>query len=226
MVTVLPSLPAQSFAEIESLTSALAGEVENIQIDLVDGVFAPFTSWPFIEPDPAAELARLKTVAETFVLEVDCMVKEPEQYLDTLVALGTKRIIVHLGSTSKYEKIFAHRDMHGYQLGFASTSVVPLSEMMQYVPQLDFVQFMGIKEVGQQGQPFDEAILEHIIAVHSAYPHLEIMVDGSVNAATIPALVEAGVTRLAPGSAIAKQADPLLAYRELAALANSIPKEN
>ncbi len=225
-ITVLPSLPASSFAEIEALASTLKGVVSDFQVDLVDGAFAPFVSWPFTESDPLGTLQNLRELAGDFTLEIDCMVMQPEQYLDQFVVLGAKRIIVHLGSTEAYEDIFRHRDQCGYKLGFASTSATPVAEMMTHIPQLDFVQFMGIREVGQQGQPFDEDIIPHIVAVRSAFPELEIMVDGSVNATTIPALVEAGVTRLAPGSAIAKQSDPLTAYHELTALANSIPKEN
>ena len=39
--TITPSLPAQSFREITMLTDALAGVVPMLQVDIVDGVFAP-----------------------------------------------------------------------------------------------------------------------------------------------------------------------------------------
>ena len=45
--TITPSLPAQSFREITMLTDALAGVVPMLQVDIVDGVFAPHQSWPF-----------------------------------------------------------------------------------------------------------------------------------------------------------------------------------
>ena len=80
---------------------------------------------------------------------------------------------------------------------------------------IDFVQLMGIKEVGRQGQPFAEETFARVKKLRSVYPELEIAIDGGVNQETIPGLAEAGASRLAPGSAIAKQADPKAAYLDL-----------
>lgn len=217
-LSIVPSLPAASREQLEALLTALAGTVREFQIDIVDGRFVPPVSWPFTESDPIAALATLAPWSQKFELEIDCMVTEPYQYLDTLVALGAKRIIVHLGSTTDYLQIIGHAKAHAYRLGFAATADTPLAELETWIPDINFVQLMGIAAVGQQRQPFDVRTLSRARELRVRYPDLEIAVDGAVNSVTIPLLYAAGVNRFAPGSAVAEAADPVLAYEALRTL--------
>lgn len=217
-LSLVPSLPAASFAELAALADALTGVCRELQIDLVDGHFVPHTSWPFTETEPLAALSAVATWRDRFAFEFDCMICRPERYLDTLVSLGATRVVVHIGSTDAYADIIAHARHHGYQLGLAIINDRPLELLLEHIDDIDYVQLMGIAAVGQQGQPFDPRTLVRARALRARYPELEIAVDGSVNADTIPALYAAGVTRFLPGSAIAKQPDPAAAYGKLNAL--------
>ncbi len=217
-VSVVPSFPAPSWVVLQESLRALQGVAHGFQVDMVDGKFAPFTSWPFTDPNPAESLGRLRDWASVYELEIDCMVMEPFQYLDMLVAVGARRIVIHMGSTEVYAEVIAHARTYGYQIGFAATSAVPLEELVTWVPHIDYVQLMGIKEVGQQGQPFDEETLVRAHTLRMQFPDLEIAVDGSVNARTIPRLYAAGVNRFAPGSAITKASDQVAAYHDLVQL--------
>lgn len=222
-ITVLPSLPAHSWAEHEQLAQSLRGVAKEFQIDLVDGIFVDATSWPFMEPkvEWVKLLHKFSKTAEQYLVEFDCMIIEPERYLDTLVEVGAKRMIVHLGSTDAVMDCIAHAKAHGYQLGLALTNDIPLSELNPFLPHIGFVQLMGIAVVGAQGQAFDVRTVPRVEELRAAHPTLEIAVDGSVNEDTIPILKKAGVNRFAPGSAIAKAANPAAAYRELFQLALS-----
>lgn len=212
---IVPSLPAQSFEEIAALAESVVGDVTELQVDIVDGKFVDAYSWPFTEADPIAELDRLIPLVKDFAIEMDCMVIEPEQYLELFVQLGVSRVIMHMRSTEKYDEIIAHAREHGYKIGIAFTNDVPFTEYEALISQIDYVQVMGIAVVGAQGQPFDERTLETVAMLHAKYPDLEIAVDGSVNKDTIVRLKDVGVTRFAPGSAIAKQPDPRAAYHQL-----------
>jgi ribose 5-phosphate isomerase B len=212
---VVPSLPAQSFQEIQKLTTALQGSATEIQIDIVDGFFVPFVSWPFTELDVARELLALKDIARSFALEIDCMCMHPQQYLDTFVALGVQRVIIHVGTTKNYETCIAHARTHGYKIGFGILNTTDRSILATYGEKIDFVQVMGIERIGIQGQAFDPRTLETISFVTETYPHLEVAVDGAVNKDTILELQKAGATRFAPGSAIAQAANPHEAYKQL-----------
>lgn len=217
-VTLLPSYPAPNWAELERMLKALHGEAAEFQIDIVDGQFVPHTSWPFTESDIDEALQKLIPWQTEYVLEFDCMVMQPEQYLDRLVAAGAKRVIIHYGSTEAYTNIAAHSQTHGYTLGLAVTIDVPMEAIIELLPQVSYVQVMGIAKVGQQGQPFADEALERIAALKAYAPDVPVAVDGAVNATTIPALVAAGADRLAPGSALTKAVDPVAAYKQLHAL--------
>ncbi len=123
-----------------------------------------------------------------------------------------------MGSTKEYELIIGDANTHGYKIGFGLTNDIALDFLDQHVKHIDFVQLMGIAKIGKQGQPFDERTLERAKKLSTKYPDLEIAVDGSVNKETIPKLLDHGVTRFAPGSAIASQSDPVSAYKDLLAL--------
>jgi pentose-5-phosphate-3-epimerase len=89
-----------------------------------------------------------------------------------------------------------------------------------YLPFADYVQLMGIYEIGQQGQSLDEAVFEKIAYIKTHYPLLSITVDGSVNEHTIERLKAAGADRFIVGSAITLQDSPLAAYEALNTLIN------
>lgn len=221
-VSVTPSLPAANLDELLALGRALAGVAPELQVDLVDGEFAPARSWPFTDAaDPVASLASLAPLAAAFALEFDCMLCSPERYLDAFAALGAARVVVHHGSTEQLGACATHARAHGYRLGLGVTNDVPLATIEQHLQHVSYVQLMGIAVVGAQGQPFDARTIPRAAELRALYPMLEIAVDGSVNAETIPHLRAAGVNRFAPGSAIARAADPAAAYRALAALARN-----
>ncbi len=205
--TIVPSYPAPSFTALTSLIDVLEGTAQGIQIDMVDGEFAPSVSWPFTEPDPKEAMAQVSKYKDAFILEADCMCLEPLQYLDTLVASGPRRVVIHMESTDAYSLCIAHKDRHDYKLGFAITNDTPIQVLDAYIDGIDFVQVMGIKEIGKQGEPFDTRTLHTVARLRARYPLLEIAVDGGVNADTLHDLKKAGATRFAPGSAIVKADD-------------------
>ncbi len=215
---IVPSYPAPSFAELTRLFDTLKGVTDEVQVDMVDGAFAPSTSWPFTEDDPAAALTELAPYTRDFTIEMDCMIEDPERWLDRFTALGIKRVVVHLGSTDAYEEIIEHARAHRYAIGLALTNDVPLAALDPFVERIDFVQLMGIREVGRQGRPFDEETVARAAKLRAHYPSLDIAVDGGVNERTIPPLLAAGVNRFAPGSDITTAADPAAAFRTLSAL--------
>jgi ribose 5-phosphate isomerase B len=218
VVSIAPSLPAQSFEEIVTLLDSLRGTATEVQIDMVDGVFVPFVSWPFTENDVQAALEKLSPYAHEFALEVDCMCIEPLLYLQTFVTLGVKRVIVHAGTTELYSECVAHAKSNGYKIGLGILNSTPRAFVEEYAHLFDFVQVMGIEHIGVQGQPFDIKTLETVRSLRTAYPTLPIAVDGGVNADTIVKLKVAGANRFAPGSFVSKSLNPVASYKHLTEL--------
>ena len=74
-------------------------------------------------------------------------------------------------------------------------------------PAIDFVQFMGIENIGYQGEPFDERVFEKIRELRERFPDTIISVDGGVSLENADKLIEAGANRLVSGSAIFESGD-------------------
>ncbi|MEL6805908.1 MAG: hypothetical protein AAFO91_19245, partial [Bacteroidota bacterium] len=125
-VTVLPSFPAPDWQSIRTLVTNLQGAASEIQVDMVDGHFASPASWPFTESDPRLALDALKSLRGQIAVEVDCMLMHPEQYLDLFVELGVVRVLVHFGTTERFDEIQAHSMQYGYEVGIAFTNDTPL----------------------------------------------------------------------------------------------------
>ncbi len=222
--SLAPSLPAASYDELEGLLAALRDVTNQIQVDMVDGVFAPSVSWPFTESNPTDALQKLAPWTEWYEIEVDCMVRQPERYIDTLADIGIKRVVIHAGSTEQFNEIADKVHQHDIRIGLGIMNDTPRSIIADCSESIDYIQVMGIKEIGSQGQPFDERTISTIKELTDLYPALEVAVDGSVNKNTILALAEAGAVRFAPGSAISRAQNPQAAYKHLATLID-LPSE-
>lgn len=218
ITSIVPSFPAPALHDLDSVMSALVGVSDGFQVDIVDGKFVPAVSWPFNEERGIEALFELKKYSESYELEIDCMVKQPEQYLNVFVETGFKRVVVHFGSTEKLDEIVDSLHKHGIKVGVAVTNDVPFSDILDSVAKVDYLQVMGIKEVGKQGQPFDERTYDTVAKLRQQIPEVEIAIDGGVNETTIPKLFVAGANRFAPGSAITKVTDPVVAYKHLQTL--------
>ena len=216
-LSLVPSLPAQAIDELLTLGETLQGIARGFQVDIVDGRFVETTSWPFTETDPIAALASLAPLSAHFDLAVDCMVIEPERFFLPLLEVGVDRVLIHLGSTDM-EAAIANARLCELTVAMAFTNDADLETVRALIPLIDYVQVMGIAEVGKQGQPFDERTLDTVSTLRAEFPDLTIAVDGSVNEDTIVPLLKAGANRFAPGSAIAKADDPVEAFATLATL--------
>ena len=215
MAYVVPAVIPNSFEHLIETLTTIAPVTNEVQIDVVDGIFVPYVSWPYTG---SGSLMLLKHYAESFTFEVDLMVKSPETVIDAYVNAGVSSLVVHLESTNDLAGILAHHREHNYRLGLSLLNDTPLSVLEPYLNDIDYVQLMGIAQIGAQGQPFDNRVIERVHTLRSLAPELTISVDGSVNRDTARVLKDAGVNRLISGSAILAAEDPHRAFEELTAL--------
>jgi ribulose-phosphate 3-epimerase len=219
---IVPAIIPKTKDHLRSALEKCHEPITDIQIDLVDGKFAApgNPSWPWSTRTFIDEMyMAFADIGDRFALEVDMMVEEPERFIEELVSANVSRIVIHPTSTEKLDDILVFRSHT--KIGLAFTPDADLAPLHEHVADIDFVQCMGITEIGVQGNPFDARVLARITEIKTRYPHLEIAVDGGVTKATIPQLREAGATRLVSGSAIFGQGNPMRAYEELSALIHS-----
>lgn len=218
MSIIVPAILPASREDLVEKLDALSGLVDEVQVDIVDGVFASPLTWPY-DKGPG-ELTRLVQGGEILPhsgecrIEVDLMVANPELTAGAWIELGASRVTVHAGSVHHLPKLLEQfKTVYGYDKGFVTSLLaigiaippgVDPETLAPYLEQIDYVQFMGIKKVGRQGEPFDPGVLRTIDFFRKRHPNVPVQVDGGVSVVTAPRLLELGVSRLVVGSALWK----------------------
>jgi pentose-5-phosphate-3-epimerase len=211
---IIPAIIPQSFADLVAQIAQIS-HLPEVHVDVVDGVFVPPISWPY-NTDNAIPASAYDLLAP-FSLEVDLMVEDQLGAATAWLAAGADQLVFHAEVISP-ELLEAFRTQHDVTLGISSLNSMPLSELYRYFPFVDYVQVMGIAQIGSQGLPFDTTVLSRIAEIQKDFPKMSISIDGSMNAATLPTIAPLQLSRIIVGSAIMKQSDPLAAYRALVAL--------
>jgi len=212
---IVPAVIPHSAQEIQTQAQRLSFAKE-FHLDVVDGKFLANVTWPY---EPVGEPMDVKPYLDAYTLEVDLMVSEPAVAAAQWVAAGADMLVFHVETIPQaaFTQFAQEADV---SVGISCNGATTLQTLADYLPVADYVQLMGIYEIGSQGQPFDEAVFEKIAYIKEHYPMLSITVDGSVNEQTIERLKAAGADRFIVGSAITQQENPHAAYRSLHTLIN------
>jgi ribulose-phosphate 3-epimerase len=219
---IIPAILPQDFAELEDKVGLIRGVVKTVQVDICDGHFVPNFTWPYKKKDNTFEQMIREDEGlpswETLDYEFDLMVDHPEKVVDDWVAIGATRIIIHIeakGDPAKAVEMLQGR----VEIGLALNMNTPVDALKAYANKIkdgaiQFIQLMGIDNVGFQHQAFDDKVIERVKAVKEAFPDLPISVDGGVSLDNAADLIDAGADRLIVGSAIFAAENPLSAIEE------------
>lgn len=225
MAEILPALMPKNLGEIRGKVSLVFDRATAVQLDIMDGIYVPEQTWPYNGEDTQGLNDILNEddglpFWEEVSFEFDLMVKNASESIDMYLKLGATRIVFHPDAeddqNALYERLEA-LDMYvreNTQFGIALRVDEPLANVEKFFPVVDFVQCMGIEEIGYQGNPFDERVITQIKAIKEKYPDMVVSVDGGVNIETAHDLLDAGAERLVVGSAIWKTVDPEEALRD------------
>jgi ribulose-phosphate 3-epimerase len=226
MGILVPAILPKSRSDLIDRLSRLSGLAANVQIDVVDGRFATPPTWPYTEGDGTCS-ENLHDFGD-FRYEVDLMVANPEQVVGSWIRAGATRLTLHAESSFRFPALIKElRDVYGYDKDFAPDLLsvglalnigTDLALLEAYIPEVDYVQLMGIRTIGRQGEPFDPEVLRRIRTLHARYPKLGIQIDGGVSLKTAPDLLSMGATRLVVGSDLWRASslqDQMLKYEEL-----------
>jgi pentose-5-phosphate-3-epimerase len=211
MIEIIPAVLPKNLAELEESLSRLREVAPLVQIDLVgSNILAGEESPPFWEE---------------FDFEMDIMLPNPSQEVRRCVDLGASRVVVHAGAKDARQALGLLQDTREgafrVEVGVALASHDAPEALLPFEGLYDYVQVMGIDEIGKQGEPPDphRKEIELIKALRARYPGLMIQVDGAV-AAHPKELVDAGATRLIVGSAIVAADNPKKELQRLYTLVN------
>jgi len=232
MSVIIPAILPTSREDLDAKLAQLEGITDEAQVDIVDGRFAAPASWPF--DNNASVTEALSRMEHAFShgggmrVEMDLMVERPEAEIGPWVQAGANRITVHAESAQRLPQLIADfQARYGHDkdfapgllaFGLAINVATDVALIEPYLDACDYVQFMGIRTIGRQGEPFDRSIFARIAAFRRKYPGMPIQVDGGVSLETAPELLTAGVSRLIVGSALWRAPDVRAEYEKFTAL--------
>ena len=211
-------IPAIIPTSSEMLRAELAefGWVHEVHVDVVDGQFVPPVSWPY---NPSGHPMDVADICTEYCVEVDLMCADPLAVAGDWVAAGAEMLVWHAETVSVQSFVEFGETHLGVSMGVSALNDTPWEVLEPFLVVADYVQLMGIAQIGAQGAGFDQRVFEQIARVRSVNPSLPICVDGSVNETTIEQLVEAGADRLIVGSALLQAEDRTAQYDYLDGLA-------
>jgi ribulose-phosphate 3-epimerase len=215
MIEIVPAILPKSFEDLVAHLVRVRGVARLVQIDMVDGSFAPNKTWPYGEYESFETIAHEEEGMpfwEEFDFEFDVMANHPEKDIDNLVHAGAARIVIHAKSAGAEKALELLQPSRGGELGVKVGIALELTDTPAALDAFDglydYVQVMGIAKVGFQGQAFDERAIAVVQSLRAKHRDMLLQVDGGVRLENAAALVAAGATSLVVGSAIFATDDP------------------
>jgi len=206
MFEIIPGILEKDWSEIEKKIELVRGFAKTIHVDIIDGKFAPNTT--FLDPKPFTKYTN------DFLFEVHLMVKEPINYLEPFSAAGFKRFIGHIEHMSSQTEFVAKGELLG-EVSLALDAKTPLESLEANYEDLDFMLIMGVK-AGLSGQVFMSEVLQKATKIRDSFP-IPVEIDGGINDLTIIQAKKAGAERFVTTSFIFS-GNPLTNYQKLVSL--------
>jgi ribulose-phosphate 3-epimerase len=217
MVHVAPSILAADFARLgEQVLETEHAGAQRIHVDVMDGHFVPNLS---MGPAVVKSLRRVTRLP----LEIHLMVEEPARFFDAFLAAGADSLIFHHEVVADPRPLVERLHAAGKKAGVAVNPDTAVDVLAPILPTLDLALCMTVYP-GFSGQAFvpesPPRITELRRLIDRLHPACELEVDGGIDHATTPAVVQAGANVLVAATAIFGVPEgPAAAVRSLLTLA-------
>jgi len=212
-VRIHPSILNADHSHILSEIERVAKVSDFLHLDILDGKFAPNTSFTWEEAKTVISGSSIPVDAHLMVIDSD--VQGP-RYAEA----GCSSVSVHVESTSDIKKTIKNIKSNGAR---ASLALKPSSQIEEYIDHLDEVDMFLIMTVepGFGGQSFKPEMMEKVSKTRQLIGNRPIwlQVDGGISIDTIEIARAAGADTFVAGSAVYKADDPASMINVLRALA-------
>lgn len=188
---IIPGILEKDWPSIELKIQQVLPFAKAIHIDLIDGKFAPNTT--FLDPAP------FKKYTYDIPFELHMMVEEPINFLDSWADAGFRRFIGHIEKMSDQVEFVAKAQLLG-EVGLGIDQDSQLERVEVPFSDIDVLLFMTVA-AGFSGKEFVEKNLDKIkIAREKSFIPIE--VDGGINDKTLLRAKESGADRFVATSFI------------------------
>ncbi len=191
---IIPGILEKEWPVIEMKIQQVLPFAKVIHIDLIDGKFAPNTT--FMDPQP------FKKYTKDAFFELHMMVEEPINFLKPWADAGFQRFIGHIEKMSDQVEFVAKAQLLG-EVGLGVDQDSQLDAIEVPFLDLDVLLFMTVK-TGASGQELEENNLDKIKKAREK-SFIPIEVAGGINDQNILLAKESGADRFVATSFIFKE---------------------
>lgn len=208
---IIPGILEKEWSEIEKKIEIAKAFTDTIHIDIIDGKFAPNTT--FLDPKPFAKYTK------DLFWEVHMMVDDPISYLAPYADAGFKRFLGHVEKMPDQSEFVAQGQLLG-EVGLAIDGKTPLDSIKVPYEDLDMVLVMTIN-AGFSGQEFNPELLEKVKQIRKLNVLngkgllLPIEIDGGINDETLKIARQTGATCCVANSFLFNSQNPKTQYQKL-----------
>lgn len=196
---IAPSILSADFARLgEQVSEAEKHGADWLHVDVMDG--------RFVRPISMGQMvtATCRRITD-LPLDVHLMVQQPEGMLASFAEAGADHITVHAEAVEQLNKTLQQIKDLGCKAGVSLKPATPVAAIEDALALADIVLVMSV-EPGYGGQAFMPAALPKVRELRqkldAAKPDALIVIDGGIDAETLPAALEAGVNVFVAGSSI------------------------
>lgn len=200
MTIISPSLLACNFLKIQQEVETFNNVNDLwIHLDIMDGHFVPnLTFGPPV-------ISKIHSISNQ-KLDAHLMVNNPEDYIDSLSAIGIYNYTFHWESVVHHDRLISEARKSFKSIGISINPSTPLSSIPDYIfKKIDLILIMSVNP-GFGGQSFIDNTYKKISDLHKIKKEnglsFQIQVDGGVNDTNAKKLISLGATNLVAGSFI------------------------
>lgn len=200
---IIPAILPKEYMELVDKFDTLKDYSSLIQIDFCDGVVG-------VEKTYIPKVSDPLSVFNLHQVQCDLMVKDWQGLLPVLSKVfPLHSVIIHLSSSEDvvFLKSAAEWTLdEGIGLGISITNDMKTEilfaayDVVKVINPHVFIQMMGIRTIGRQGEPYDEEVEFKIKEIRKVYPEVYIQVDGSMSPKYAQKIKDAGADAAVVGS--------------------------
>ena len=204
MALLAPSLLSADFVRLaEEIARVEAAGADWLHLDIMDGHFVPNLTFG---PPVVAAIRKISKLP----LDVHLMVSNPAALVEQFAEAGADYLTVHVETEPHLHRLVNRIRELGVKPAVTLNPATSVDLLDEILSEVDMVLVMSVNP-GFGGQKFIPASLDKIRRLRQKLKRLDrqvlIEVDGGVNQATAPQLIEAGADVLVAGSAVFGSAD-------------------
>lgn len=185
---------------------ALGSLGDRVQIDLMDGDFAPHHN-----TDPST-----LWWPEGVAADIHVMYRYPREIVRQLIEKQPRMIILHVEIQDDLLNLMHIIHEAGIRSGIALLRPTPVPENRRYIEQADHV-LLFAGELGGNGEA-ELAALDKVSEVRAIKPEIEIGWDGGANESNVRLLKSGGIDVINVGGALRRADSPEMVFARLVSL--------